>query len=158
MNITVLCVGKQRESSLKLAADEYVKRLSRYHHVTVEEVPDQPEPIKPSQALYQQVKEREGEALLRRIRSNDFVVALAIEGVAPDSLGFARMVEEWSMLGRRVVFVIGGSLGLAKAVLNRADLKVSFSKMTFPHQLMRVILLEQIYRAARINANERYHK
>ena len=158
MNATVLCVGRLRERWQREACEEYLKRLSRYGSVTVEEVDDLPEPAHPSEALERQVKEKEGRALLRRVRPGDRVVALCIRADAPDSPGLARRIERWSMDGRRLVLVIGGSLGLSDEVLARADERLSFSNMTFPHALMRVILLEQLYRSARITAGERYHK
>ena len=102
--------------------------------------------------------DKEAAALLKHIRPEDFVVCLCIQAAAPDSVALAKLTRSWAAAGRRVVFVIGGSLGLAKSVTDRADYRLSFSNMTFPHGLMRVILLEQLYRAERINAGERYHK
>ena len=116
------------------------------------------EPDKPSEALNRQVMDKEAAALLKHIRPEDFVVCLCIQAAAPDSVALAKLTRSWAAAGRRVVFVIGGSLGLAKSVTDRADYRLSFSNMTFPHGLMRVILLEQLYRAERINAGERYHK
>jgi len=120
-------------------------------------VSDQPEPERASAAQVAQVLEKEGRELLRRIRPDDRVVALCIDGKAPDSLGLARMLEGWAD-GRRLVLVIGGSLGLSDEVLARAEARLSFSNLTFPHPLMRVILLEQLYRSARILVGQRYHK
>jgi len=158
MNGCILCVGSLKEKWQKEGCAEYLKRLTRYGKYEVIEVPDEPEPAKPSEALNAQVMEKEGKALLSRIRPNDRVVALCIDGKSMDSEQLSRETEAWSMDGRRVVFVIGGSLGLSREVVARADVKLSFSKMTFPHPLMRVILLEQLYRSARIAAGERYHK
>ncbi len=158
MSICVLCVGKLKERWEREACEEYLKRLSRFDSVEIREVPDQSEPAKSSEALARKVMEREGEQLLACVRPTDRVVALCIQGDAPDSEGLARKLSAWRMDGRRLVLVIGGSLGLSPAVLSRADEKLSFSRLTFPHQLMRVILLEQIYRAFKINAGERYHK
>ncbi len=158
MNAQVLCVGKLKENWQREGCAEYLKRLSRYGSVEVIEIPDQPEPARPSEALEKQVLEKEGAELLRRIRDADYVVALCIDGEAPDSPGLARKLDEWRAMGRRTVFVIGGSLGLSPEVQRRADCRLSFSKLTFPHPLMRVILLEQLYRAAKIAAGERYHK
>ena len=158
MNACVLAVGSLKEKWQKEGANEYLKRLTRYGKYEVMEVPDEPEPAKPSKALNDQVMEKEGKALLSRIKPTDKVVALCIEGKQLSSEGLAEEILKWEQEGHRVVFVIGGSLGLSKAVTDRADYKLSFSKMTFPHPLMRVILLEQLYRAARINAGERYHK
>ena len=122
------------------------------------EVPDEPGPGKPSPALNAQVMEKEGRALLARLRPQDRVVALCIDGASLSSEALAAETAKWAQDGRRTVFVIGGSLGLSPEVAARADTRLSFSKMTFPHPLMRVILLEQLYRAARIVAGERYHK
>lgn len=158
MNALVLCVGRLKEKWQKDGCAEYLKRLSRYGRVEVAEVEDQPEPAHPSEALNRRVMDAEGQALLKRIRSNDFVIALCIRAQAPDSEELSKLIEGWSMSGRRLVFVIGGSLGLSEDVLKRADQKLSFSNLTFPHPLMRVVLLEQLYRAERIRTGERYHK
>lgn len=158
MNACILCVGKLKEQWQREGCAEYIKRLSRYGSAEVVEVPDQPEPANSSPALERQLVTREGEELLRRIKPTDFVIALCIDGDAPDSPALSRRIDAWKQLGRRLVFVIGGSLGLSPEVQARADFRLSFSRMTFPHPLMRVILLEQLYRAARISAGERYHK
>jgi len=157
MNALVLCVGKLKEDWQRAACQEYLKRLTRYGSFEVSEVNDQPEPEKASEAQVQQILEKEGRELLRRIRPEDRVVALAIQGTAPDSVGLAKMLEGWSD-GRRLVLVIGGSLGLSPEVLARADARLSFSNLTFPHTLMRMILLEQLYRSCRILSGQRYHK
>lgn len=158
MAILIIGVGKLKEAWQKDACAEYMKRLKRFGPIEIKEIPDQPEPDKPSEALNQRVKDAEGKEILAQIKPTDRVVALAINGKTYDSEGFAEKIAQWTGDGRRLVLVIGGSLGLADDVLKRADEKLSFSKMTFPHQLMRVILLEQIYRSFKINANERYHK
>ncbi len=158
MNACVLAVGSLKEKWQKDGANEYLKRLTRYGKYEMCEVPDEPEPAKPSKALNDMVMEKEGKALLSRIKPMDKVVALCINGKQLSSEDLAGETQKWAQEGKRVVFVIGGSLGLSPAVTDRADYKLSFSKMTFPHPLMRVILLEQLYRAARINAGERYHK
>ena len=158
MNAAILCVGKLKEKWQKDGCAEYLKRLTRYGKYEMIEVPDEPEPAKPSPALNEQVMEKEGKSILSRIKQTDRVVALCIDGKPLSSEQLAEETRKWEQDGRRVVFVIGGSLGLSPEVTKRADFKLSFSKMTFPHPLMRVILLEQLYRAARINAGERYHK
>lgn len=158
MNAVVLAVGKLKEKWQRDACQEYMKRLSRYGKFAVVEVEDCPEPTKSSAALEKQVLDREAEALLRHMRPTDRVVVLAIDGDMPDSVGLSRRFDEWAGDGRRVVFVIGGSLGLGEKVYARADHRLSFSSLTFPHPLMRVILLEQIYRARKISCGERYHK
>ena len=158
MNAAVVCVGKLKETWLKEGCAEYIKRLSRFGGIEIVELADQPEPAKPSDALERKIMEIEGKEILRRIKQTDFVVALCIGGTAVDSVGLADALGAWQQLGRRIVFVIGGSLGLSPEVVRRADHKLSFSQMTFPHGLMRLILLEQVYRAAKIGAGERYHK
>ena len=158
MNGTILCVGRLKERWQQEGCAEYLKRLSRYGKYEVVAVDDVREPDKPSEALYRQVMDKEGEALLKHIRPNDWVVCLCIRAEAPDSVRLSKKLEGWAQDGRRLVLVIGGSLGLSEAVLRRADEKLSFSNLTFPHGLMRVILLEQLYRAERIRTGERYHK
>lgn len=158
LNVLVIGVGRLKEAWEREACAEYMKRLKRFCALEVRELDDQPEPDRPSEALNQKVMEREGRDILACIRPNDRVVALCIDGRSYDSVEFAGKMAAWSMDGRRLVLVIGGSLGLTKAVTDRADEKLSFSTFTFPHQLMRVILLEQVYRAFKIGANERYHK
>ena len=158
MNTAVLCVGKLRERYWREAADEYKKRLSRFGRIEEIEVADRPEPANASAADEMRVLREEGADLLKRIRPDDVVIALCIEGKAMTSPDLARALAQEEGSGRRVVFVIGGSLGLAPEVIARAQRKLSFSPMTFPHQLARVMLLEQVYRACKINAGERYHK
>ncbi len=159
MNVAVLGVGRLRERYYREAADEYVKRLGRYLSLEEVEIPDSPEPKRPSEALDARVMDEEGARLLARIRPGDHVIALCIEGQACSSEQFAEKLEARKLDGTaRLVFVIGGSLGLSRAVRERAQEKLSFSPMTFPHQLARVMLLEQLYRACKLNAGERYHK
>lgn len=167
MNALILCVGSLKEKYLSDAVREYMKRLSRYGTFELREVPDlkltggrsgADDHAGGLSALERDLVRREGESLLRQIRPADFVVALAIDGHQPSSPELAGLCGQWRMNGRRAVLVIGGSLGLSPEVLARADYKLSFSRLTFPHQLMRVVLLEQIYRAMTILAGERYHK
>ena len=150
MPIAIVCAGRLREKYWQDAAAEYVKRMGRYNRLEILEVPDQPEGP--------QAMKKEGEDMLRLIRPEDYVVAMCIDAPQADSPQLAAFFRERANLGNRVVFVIGGSLGLHEAVIRRADQKLSMSRMTFPHQLARVMLLEQIYRAHKINAGERYHK
>ncbi len=152
MNAAILCVGRLKETWQRAGVEEYLKRLSRYGKYAVEQVDDAPD------SLGARALEREGEALLKRIRPADHVIALCVEAEAPDSPGLARRMRRWAGLGTRIVLVIGGSNGLSPAVLSRANETISFSRLTFPHGLMRVILLEQLYRAERILAGEPYHK
>ena len=158
MNAVIIGVGSLKEDWQKQGCSEYLKRLTRYGKYEVCEVPDEPEPAKPSETLNNQVMEKDGLKILKLIKPTDFVIALCIEGKAVSSTELASLTQSWESGGKRCVFVIGGSLGLSKDVTARADYKLSFSKMTFPHPLMRVILLEQLYRSARINSGERYHK
>ena len=159
MRITLLTVGRIKERYLEEAIREYAKRLGRYCRLTIAEVPDEKTPDGAGEALERQIKEKEGQRLLARIKDGDFVIALAIEGRMLSSEELAARLERLGVDGAsHIVFVIGGSLGLSEAVLRRADFSLSFSRMTFPHQLMRVVLSEQIYRSFRINAGEPYHK
>ena len=160
MSTAILCVGKLKEKPYRQMADEYLKRLGRFTRIEEIEVPDLPEPAgTASAALEDRVREKEGEALLSRIRPGDRVIALTIPGRQMDSPALAAHLEALQSAGAgRIVFVIGGSLGLGKNLLARADAELSMSPMTFPHQLARVMLLEQIYRAEKICAGERYHK
>ena len=159
MKITLITVGKIKEKYFTDAIAEYAKRLSRYCKLEIVEVADEKTPDGASEALENQIKEKEGERILSKISDGAYVVALAIDGKHMSSEELADKMEKWNVGGiSHLVFIIGGSLGLASKVLNRADFKLSFSKMTFPHQLMRVVLLEQIYRSFRIRNNEPYHK
>ncbi len=158
MNVTILCVGKLKEPWQRQGCEEYLKRLSRYGRYEIVQVDDVRDPDRPSEALVKQAMEREGEALLKQLRPGDKVVALCVKAPAPDSPGLAQRLSDWMADGRRLVLVIGGSNGLSDAVLQRADHRLSFSNLTFPHGLMRVILLEQLYRAERIRTHEPYHK
>ena len=159
MKITLITVGKIKEKYFTDAIAEYAKRLSRYCKLEMIEVADEKTPDGASESLENQIKEKEGERILSKIPENSYVVALAIEGKQLDSEELADKMEKWNVNGiSHIVFIIGGSLGLTPKVLNRADFKLSFSKMTFPHQLMKVVLLEQVYRSFRIRNNEPYHK
>lgn len=158
MNTAIVCVGRLKEKYWRDAAAEYEKRLSRFGKFETVEVGDLPEPQNASPALEAQLRQKEGEAILAKLRQDDIVVALCIDGRRLDSVELADQLRRYGDTGRRVAFVIGGSLGLSPEVVARANMKLSFSPMTFPHQLARVMLLEQVYRACKINAGERYHK
>lgn len=158
MNAVILCVGKLKEKWQAEGVNEYLKRLSRYGKYEIIQIDDLREPENASAAQLRQIVEKEGKNLLARIRPNDRVVAMCIRAKAPDSVQFSETLQAWAQDGRRTVFVIGGSNGLSDEVLQRADAKISFSNLTFPHGLMRVILLEQLYRAERIRTGEKYHK
>ena len=159
IEIRILSVGKSKEKYWNDACAEYAKRLSRYCRLSFTEVQDEKTPDRASGAEEMQIKRTEGARLLKHIREQDHVIALAIEGDMPDSVQLSRNLSGWMVAGKSsLVFVIGGSLGLSPEVLSRADVLLSFSRMTFPHQMMRVILLEQIYRSFRIMNHEPYHK
>lgn len=159
MNISIITIGKLKEKYLKQGIEEYLKRLSTYAKVDIIELPDEKAPENLSQSEMEQVKLREGERILAKISEDSHVIALAIEGKMKSSEELAKEIDHLATYGKsKVAFVIGGSLGLSEEVMKRANGALSFSKMTFPHQLMRLILLEQIYRAFRINRNEPYHK
>ena len=159
MNITILCVGKIKEIYLRDGIAEYAKRLSRYVKLTVTEVADEKTPESASESENIKIIHTEGDRLLAKIKDSDYVCALAIDGKMYSSEEFSDYLAKVQITSKgNLVFVIGGSLGLSSAVLSRANDKISFSKMTFPHQLMRMIVLEQIYRGYRIMNHEPYHK
>ncbi len=159
MKITILCVGKVKEKFYRDAIDEFAKRLSRYCKLEIVEVSDEKTEEQASENEIRLVKEKEGERLLKNIKDDAYVITLCIDGKHLDSEELSEKMEKLGIQGTsHIYFVIGGSLGLSDQVIKRADFKLSFSKMTFPHQLMRVILLEQIYRGYRIMNHEPYHK
>jgi 23S rRNA (pseudouridine1915-N3)-methyltransferase len=159
VNISIVTVGKLKEKYLKQGIEEYLKRLGSYAKVDVVEVPDEKAPEELSGTEMSQVKQKEGERILAKIGQDTYVIALAINGKLKSSEELADTLDKLATYGKsKIAFVIGGSLGLSDEVLKRSDEQLSFSKMTFPHQLMRLILVEQIYRAFRINRGEPYHK
>ena len=159
MNISVISVGKLKEKYLKLGIEEFSKRLSKYCKLDLIELEDEKCPENLSEKDMEIVKNKEGQRILSKIKNNSHVIALAIDGKNLSSEELADTISKLAVRGNsHITFIIGGSLGLSDEVLKRADYKLSFSKMTFPHQLMKLILLEQVYRAFRINNNEPYHK
>ena len=159
MNITIVSVGKLKEKYLKMGIDEYVKRLGGYAKIDVIEVPDEKAPEQLSEAEMDIVKKKEGERILAKISQDAYVIALAINGKMKTSEQMAADIESLMTYGKsKITFVIGGSLGLHEDVLKRADEQQSFGKMTLPHQLMKLVLVEQIYRCFRIMKGEPYHK
>lgn len=159
MKITLLTVGKVKEKFYQQAISEFVKRLSRYCKLEIIEVADEKTPDGAGEAAEELIRMKEGERLLKYVREDAYVIALEIGGKMLDSLELSRKLEELGIQGKsHILFLIGGSLGLGRNILEKADFSLSFSRMTFPHQLMRVILLEQIYRGYRIMAGEPYHK
>ncbi|MCD7035319.1 23S rRNA (pseudouridine(1915)-N(3))-methyltransferase RlmH [Metabacillus sp. GX 13764] len=159
MNITICTVGKLKEKYLKQGIDEYLKRLTPYAKVEIIELADEKAPENLSEQDMLIVKDKEGERILAKISDDMHVIALAIEGKMKSSEQLAADLDRLATYGKsKVAFVIGGSLGLSEAVMKRANDTLSFSRMTFPHQLMRLILVEQVYRSFRINRGEPYHK
>ena len=159
MNITILTVGKIKEKFFRQAIDEYAKRLSGYAKVEQIEVKDEKEPNNASPKDLELIKEKEGQAILAKIKPQQYVITLEVSGEALTSVGLSQKIETLMNRGSSdIVFVIGGSNGLGQAVKQRSNYELSFSNMTYPHQLMKVILLEQIYRAFKIMKGESYHK
>lgn len=159
MKIDIVAVGKVKEKFYRDAMDEFAKRLSKYARLQILEVADEKTPDGASPAVEEQIKAREAERILKNIKEDAYVITLEIGGKKLDSVSFAEKLETLGIQGKsHVQFVIGGSLGLHESVSRRSDFKLSFSDMTFPHQLMRVILLEQVYRCFRIISGEPYHK
>lgn len=159
MRITILCVGKIKEKYFTDAVAEYTKRLSRYHKLEIIEVADERTPEGAGEGIREQILSCEGERILRYLKEESYVIALAVEGKELSSEELAEKLDSLAVSGNsHISFVIGGSLGLSEQIKRRANGLLSFSKMTFPHQLMRVILLEQIYRCCKISAHEPYHK
>lgn len=159
MKITIITVGKLKEKYLKDAIAEYSKRLSKYCKLDIIEVADEKTPEHASEVVEEAIRAKEAERILKYVKEDAYVITLEIGGKQLSSEEFAEKIEKLGVQGTsHIIFIIGGSIGLGKDVLAKSDYALSFSKMTFPHQLMRVILLEQIYRCYRINANEPYHK
>lgn len=159
MNLKIITVGKLKEKYLKDGIAEYLKRLKAYAKVEVIEVAEEKEPANSSLADEIMIKDKEGERILEKVKSGSYLIALAIDGQQLSSEELAKKFDSLALAGKSdVALVIGGSLGLSKEILDKANFKLSFSKMTFPHQLMRLVLMEQIYRAFKINKGEKYHK
>ncbi|HIT84776.1 MAG TPA: 23S rRNA (pseudouridine(1915)-N(3))-methyltransferase RlmH [Candidatus Ornithomonoglobus intestinigallinarum] len=158
MNISIICAGKIKEKYFSAAADEYKKRISRFAKLEIIELPDEKIPDNASAREEELIKEKEGRAMLGKIKPGTFVAAMCIEGREISSTELAAEIAAVSMRTSRIAFIIGGSLGLSDEVKRRADARLSFGPITLPHQLMRVVMLEQLYRAFKINNNESYHK
>lgn len=159
MKITIISVGKLKEKYLKQGIAEYLKRLSAYAKVDIVEVADEKAPENMSEAEMEEVKRKEGERILSHVQQDTYVITLEINGKMISSEQLADKMDQLATYGKsKVAFVIGGSLGISEAVQKRSDYALSFSKMTFPHQLMRLVLLEQVYRGFRIIRGEPYHK
>lgn len=159
MHIKLVAVGKTKEKYIADGVKEYLKRMGLYAKVEVAEVPDEKDPVNASEADEEKTKLKEAEKINRHLKPGAFIVALAIEGEAMSSEDLAGRFAGWALNGKsEIIFIIGGSLGLHRSVLDAAHLLLSFGRMTFPHQLMRLMLVEQIYRAFKINRGEKYHK
>ena len=159
MKITIITVGKIKEKYLRDAIAEYCKRLNKYCKLDILEVADEKTPDHASAIVEEQIRNKEGERILKLLKDDAYVITLEIGGKMLDSVEFSQKLEQLGIQGKsHIIFVIGGSIGLGNEILKRSDFAISFSKMTFPHQLMRVILLEQIYRSYRIMNHEPYHK
>ena len=159
MKITIVTVGKIKEKYLRDAIAEYTKRLSKYCKLEIVEVVDEKTPDNASSIVENQIRDKEAERIQKYLKDDAYVITLEIGGKMLDSVEFSKKIKQLGIQGKsHIIFVIGGSIGLGEEVLRRSDFAISFSKMTFPHQLMRVILLEQIYRGYRIMNHEPYHK
>ena len=159
MNINIIAIGKIKEKFTKEAIEEFQKRLSRYCKLNIMELEDEKAPQNLSQKDMDIIKDKEGERILNKLNPSSYIIALDIKGKSLSSEDFSKKMEDLMVEGNNhITFIIGGSIGISKEVLSKCNYKLSFSKMTFPHQLMRLILLEQIYRGFRIMKNEPYHK
>lgn len=158
LSINIVCVGKIKEKFFKEAIDEYSKRLSKYCKLEINELPDEKIPDKINESIINEIKEKECNNIINHLKKDSYIVALDLKGKEFCSEDFSKKIELISMKNSKITFIIGGSLGLTGKVLDIADEKICFSKMTFPHQLIRIFLLEQIYRAFKISHGENYHK
>lgn len=158
LTIQIICIGKLKETYLKLAIDEYSKRLSRYCKLEILELPDEKIPDKLNTNLSNEIKSKECDNILRHIKKDSYLIALDLNGKQFTSEEFSSEIEKIPMITSHITFLIGGSLGLTNKLLNLCHQKICFSKMTFPHQLIRIFLLEQIFRAFKISNGEVYHR
>ena len=158
LHINIICVGKIKETFFKESIEEYSKRLSRFCNLSITELPDEKIPDKASTKTENDIKEKEGNNIISHIKKDTYTIALDLKGKEFDSISFSKHIDQIALLSSNITFIIGGSLGLSNEVLSRCNEKICFSKLTFPHQLIRIFLLEQIYRAFKISNNEAYHK
>ena len=158
LHINVLCVGKVNETFFKEAIFEYSKRLSRFCDLNIIEIQDEKIPDKSNEKIEQEIKDKEGNNILSHIKKDSYIIALDLRGKEFDSVTFSQEISRLSITNSNITFVIGGSLGLSEKVLSSCNEKICFSKLTFPHQLIRIFLLEQLYRSFKIANNEAYHK
>lgn len=158
LNINIVCIGKIKEAYLKDAINEYSKRLSKYCKLTILELPDEKIPDRLNESLSNEIKNKESNAILNHIKKDSYIICLDLTGKEFSSEDFSKNIENLSLQTSNITFVVGGSLGLSSDLLKKAHQKICFSKMTFPHQLIRVFLLEQIFRAFKISNGETYHR
>ena len=158
LTIKLICVGKLKENYLKLAVDEYSKRLSKYCKLDIVELPDEKIPDKINENIENEIKSKECDNIIRHIKNDSYIIALDLNGKQYTSEEFSSEIENISMFSSNITFIIGGSLGFTQKVLDLCNKKICFSKMTFPHQLIRVFLLEQIFRGFKISNGETYHR
>ena len=158
LNINIICVGKLKEKYLKDALNEYIKRLSRYCKLTITELPDEKIPDKLNPNVENEIKSKECNNIINHIKKDSYIICLDLNGKELSSEQFSKNLEDISMNSSQITFVIGGSLGLTEKILNLSNQNLCFSKMTFPHQLIRIFLLEQIFRAFKIQKGETYHR
>jgi len=158
LHIDIICVGKLKEKYLKDAVDEYCKRLSKYCNLNIIELPDEKLPTNDSNKLFLEIKNKECERISSHIKKDSYVIALDLTGKQYSSEEFSKRIDNISLINGNVTIIIGGSLGMTEQFLNSVNEKICFSKMTFPHQLIRVFLLEQLFRAFKISNNETYHR
>ena len=158
LHINIICVGKIKETFFKDAIQEYSKRLSRFCNLSITEIADEKIPDKTNEKVENDIKEKEGNNILSHIKKDSYVIALDLKGKEFDSISFSKEISNLSISSSNITFIIGGSLGISNKVLSVCNEKICFSKLTFPHQLIRIFLLEQLYRAFKISNNETYHK
>lgn len=158
LHINIICVGKIKETFFRDAIQEYSKRLSRFCSLSITEIADEKIPDKTNEKIENDIKEKEGNNILSHIKKDSYVIALDLKGKEFDSIAFSKEISNISISSSNITFIIGGSLGISNKVLSACNEKICFSKLTFPHQLIRIFLLEQLYRAFKISNNETYHK
>lgn len=158
LTINIVCIGKIKEQFLKSAIDEYSKRLSKYCKLNILELPDEKIPDKINEKLENEIKTKECNNIINHIKKDSYIISLDLTGKEFSSEQFSKNIENISMESSQITFIIGGSLGLTQEILNMSNQKICFSKMTFPHQLIRVFLLEQLFRAFKISNGETYHR
>lgn len=158
LTINIICVGKIRENFFKDAIDEYSKRLSKYCKLNIVELPDEKIPDKTNISIENEIKTKECNNIIKHIKKDSYIISLDLKGKSFSSEEFSKNIEDISMISSQITFIIGGSLGLTENILNISNQKICFSKMTFPHQLIRIFLLEQLFRAFKISNGETYHK